>query len=264
VAVANPYPQVKAAIIQEFDRLNAYLRQLDPTGWEEQSYCADWLVYQAVSHVGSGSRIGKLRLDAWVNGGQPASREIMMEVWGLFDSLGPQEMQHEYMKAAGEYLAAVRSIPDEAGLVEVEGFRGKQPLYVYEMMRLWELALHAWDVYVARDHDAKLGPAAVELLSANLQNMGATVDAGRAAEFKDKPAQIDVAGTSYSYTLDLSGERPRLQAGKAGGAAIVVEAPAEEIVRFVSGRQWVPGGKPQLKATKGSTDDLSKLKRAFR
>ncbi len=261
MAAANPYPDVKAAIIQEFDHLNTHLRQLDAAGWEEQSYCSDWLVYQAVSHIGSGSRIGKFRLDAWVNGGPPASREMMMEVWGLFDSLSPKEMLSEYLKAVGEYLAAVRSIPDDAGLTEVEGFRGKQPLYVYEMMRLWELALHAWDVYVARDRNARVGEASVALLSANLQNMGATIDPARAAGLA---AQIDVAGASHSYTLDLTGERPRLAAGKSAEATVVAEGPAEEIVRLVSGRQWVPGSRPQLRASKGSAEDLAKLKRAFR
>jgi uncharacterized protein (TIGR03083 family) len=264
MAAANPYGDIKAVERQEFDKLNSYLKQLDPAGWSEQSYCADWLVYQAVSHIGSGSRIGKARLDAWVNGAKPMDREGMMAVWGLFDSLGPDTMIHEYLKAAGEYLAAERSIDDEAGLTEVEGFRGKQPLYVYQLSRLWELTCHSWDVYVARDRTAVFAPEAVALLAAHLDKIGPPMDPARAAEFKDKPVQFNLGGTSLSFTLDLSGERPSLKPGKADGPALVVEAPAEEIVRLVSGRHFVPGGSPQLKAASGSADDLVKLKRAFR
>ncbi|HLG73725.1 MAG TPA: maleylpyruvate isomerase N-terminal domain-containing protein [Chloroflexota bacterium] len=264
MADTNPYPQIKAAEMHEFERLNDYLRALDADGWLEQSYCADWPVYQAVSHIGSGSRIGKMRLDAWVNGAPPATREAMMEVWGLFDSLGPENMIHEYLKAAGEYLAAEHSIPDEAGLTEVEGFRGKQPLHVYQLARLWELALHSWDVYVARDRHARLSPESASLIAAGLHNMGATIDAARAAEFKDKPVQLNVAGTPHTYTLDLTGDRPRLAAGSATGAVLVVEAPAEEMCRLVSGRHPLPGSRPELKAVQGSGEDLAKLKRVFR
>src|SRR5205823_12771885 len=133
MSLDNPYPEIKAVELQEFERLNVYLRALDEDGWVEQSYCSDWPVYQTVSHIGSGARIGRRRLDAWINGAQPMSREDQQAVWALFDSLGPTEMLNEYLKAAGEYLVAERSIDDKAGLTEVEGFRGKQPLYVYQL-----------------------------------------------------------------------------------------------------------------------------------
>src|SRR5690242_11422882 len=108
MSTTNPYAEIKTVEVQEYDRLNAYLRQLDPDGWVEQSYCSDWQVYQVVSHIGSGSRIGQRRLDAWVNGAQPMTREDQQAVWGLFDSLRPADMLTEYLNAAGEYLVAER------------------------------------------------------------------------------------------------------------------------------------------------------------
>jgi len=260
----SPYPEIKAIEMQEFERLNAYLRQLDEAGWEEQSYCSDWLVYQVVSHLGSGCRIGKLRLDAWVNGAAPVTRDAQQEVWALFDSLGPQQMLHEYLRAVGEYLVAERSIPDEAGLTEVEGFRGKQPLYTYQLGRLWELTSHSWDVYVARDRTARLCPDAVGLLAGYLQTQNLPIDPQRAADFAGNLVQFNLAGTPHSYVLDLAGDRPRLKQGQATNAALVIEAPAEEIVRLISGRHFVPGSRPELKAAKDSAEDLAKLKRAFR
>jgi len=264
VAADNPYPQIKTVEFQEFERLDSYLKKLDAGGWEEQSYCSDWLVYQAVSHVGSGCRIGKMRLNAWINGTEPVTRDSQQAVWTLFDSLGPHDMLHEYLRAVGEYLVAERSIPDEAGLTEVEGFRGKQPLYVYQLGRLWEMTSHSWDVYVARDRQACFCPEAVSLLSGYLQTLNLPIDKGRAADFAEKRVQLNLGGTSHSYLLDLAGERPRLQPGQDASAGLVVEGPAEEILRLVSGRHFVPGSCPQLKAVKGSGDDLAKLKRAFR
>lgn len=58
----------------------------------EQSYCTDWRVYQVVSHIGPGSRIGRMRLESWVNGTPAATHEVMQGVWGLFDSLPPEQM----------------------------------------------------------------------------------------------------------------------------------------------------------------------------
>ena len=264
MSAANPYPEIKAMELQEFDRLNAYLKGLDADGWEEQSYCADWAVYQTVSHIASGARIGKMRLDAWINGAPPVSREATQAVWDLFDSLGPQNMLHEYLKAVGEYLAAERSIPDEAGLTEVEGFKGKQPLYVYQVARLWEMTAHTWDLYVARDRSTQFCPGAVDILAAQMHTLNLPIDPQRADAFRERKAQFNFGGTAYTYVLDLSGERARLEAGADTAAEVVVEAPAEEMCRLLSGRHFVPGSSPKLELKAGSKDDLAKLKRAFR
>lgn len=259
----NPYPEIKAAEVQEYERLNAYLRQLDGDGWVEQSYCSDWPVYQVVSHIGSGSRIGQRRLDAWINGTQPMSREDQQAVWALFDSLKPEQMLGEYLKAAGEYMVAERSIPDESGLTEVEGFRGKQPLYVYQLARLWELTSHSWDVYVARDRHARFAPESVALLAPRLHMLNLPIDKQRAQELGDSGVQFKLSTGGHTYTLDLSGERPRLQE-RGDGAGLVVEGPDEEMCRFLSGRHFVPGSTIELRAAKGSNEDLAKLRRAFR
>jgi uncharacterized protein (TIGR03083 family) len=263
VSVENPYPEIKAAEARGFERLNGYLRQLDAGGWIEQSYCSDWQVYQVVSHIGSGSRIGQRRLEAWIHGVAPMTREDQQAVWGLFDSLRPDQMLGEYLKAAGEYLMAERSVADEAGLTEVEGFRGRQPLYVYQLARLWELTSHSWDVYVARDRHARFPDDAVALLVPRMHMLNLPIDKQRAQELASTGVQFTLSGSGHSYTLDVSGERPRLQPG-GDGAGLVVEAPDEEMCRFLSGRHFVPGSRTELRAASGSSEDLAKLRRAFR
>jgi uncharacterized protein (TIGR03083 family) len=167
--VSNLYEQIKGYERTEYDRLSAYLRGLDADGWVEQSYCTDWLVYQVVSHIGSGSRLGALRLRAWVGGGPPVT-DVMQGVWGFFDGLAPGDMLGAYLEASAEYLTAEVETPDSAGEKEVEGFAGRRPLFAYQLGRVWELSLHAWElslhVYVSRDRSARVSSAAVALIEA--------------------------------------------------------------------------------------------------
>jgi len=261
---ANPYAQIKAYERGEFERLSAYLEALDAGGWIEQSYCTDWLVYQVVSHIGSGSRIGRMRLEQWVNGAPPATREVMQGVWGHFDSLRPEQMLSAYQEAAAEYLAAEAATPDAAGLQEVDGFAGKRPIHAYQLGRVWELACHSWDVYVTRDARARFHPDAVALLAPRLHLVGAYLDKERGAALSTQPVVFKLTDSGAEYTLDPSAERPRLAQGATADAPLVVEGPDEEVMRFVGGRHFVPGTQPKLKASKGSAQDLANLRRAFR
>jgi uncharacterized protein (TIGR03083 family) len=261
---SNPYPHIKAYERREFDRLSAYLEGLDADGWVQQSYCSDWLVYQVVSHIGSGARIGALRLKAWVGDGAPVTREVMQEVWGHFDSLKPDQMLASYAAARDEYLDAESSTADEAGLQEVDGFAGRRPMYAYQVGRVWELACHSWDVYVARDLQARLDPDAVALLAANLHLVNLPLDRDRGSSLTSRPVVFRLTGSGLAYTIDPAAERPRAQPGPTAGAGLVVEGPDEEIVRFASGRHFVPGSYSKLRATSGTAGDLANLRRAFR
>jgi uncharacterized protein (TIGR03083 family) len=261
---ANPYPEIKAYERQAFERLTSYLEKLDADGWIEQSYCTDWLVYQVVSHLGSGCRIGKLRLAAWVGGGPPVTREVMQQTWGFFDSLKPEQMLAAYSSAAAEYLAAEAETPDDAGQQEVDGFAGRRPMHAYQLARVWELACHSWDVYVARDNHARLDAAAVGMLARALDQIFLPLDNDRAAALAARPIAFKLTGSGTSYTLDPAAERPRLQAGASSDAAVLIEGPDEEVVRFVSGRHFIPGARPELRVARGSAQDLAALRRAFR
>jgi uncharacterized protein (TIGR03083 family) len=261
---SNPYAQIKAYERHEFDRLGTYLGALDAAGWVEQSYSTDWLVYQAVSHIGSGSRIGRMRLESWVKGAAPASREVMQGVWGLFDSLQPDQMLAAYADAAKEYIDAEEATPDDAGLQEVEGFAGKRPMYAYQLGRVWELALHSWDVYVARDWKARLDPEAVAVLGPRLHLVSMWLDKDRAGALTAKPVVFKLSDSGIAYTLDPSADRPRLQQGDTAAAPLVLEGPDEEIIRFVGGRHFVPGSQPHIKVTQGTAQDLNNLRRALR
>src|SRR5258708_14797978 len=156
-------------------------------------------------------------------------------------------MFKEFSDAANEYLANEAATPDAAGLQEVDGFAGRRPLVAYQLSRVWELACHTWDVYVARDRAAQLDRDAVALLAAGMQHITRPLDKGRAAELAQKPVVFLLLDSGTRYTLDPAAERPRVQAGAAADAPLAVEGPDEEIVRFLSGRHYVPGATSRLK-----------------
>jgi hypothetical protein len=222
-------------------------------------------VFQAVSHIGSGSRIGGLRVQAWTGGGPAVTRETMQQIWGHFDALEPSQMYASFSAAVKDYLAVEASTPDAAGLQEVDGFAGKRPLYAYQMARTWELACHSWDVYVARDRSAVLDAAAVKLLGEHLHLINLPFDKERGAALATRPVAFELPDAGRTYTLDPTAERPRVaQAADAGDAPLVITGPDEEIIRFVSGRHFVPGTRPRLEVTRGTPQDLAALRRAFR
>ena len=264
-ADSNPYSRIKAYERDEFGRLSGYLADLDSDGWTEQSYCADWAVYQVVSHIGSGARIGALRLKAWVGGGPAVTREVMQSVWGFFDGLEPSAMRAAYEQAREEYLRAEDETPDEAGLQEVDGFAGRRPLHAYQLARVWELSCHSWDVYVARDRSARLAAAAVALLAPSLDQINLPLDRDRGSTLHAKPIVFRLNESGARYALDPTAERPRVQpVSSDGDAPLVVTGADEGIVRFLSGRHFVPGTRSGLRVAKGSAQDLAAVRRAFR
>jgi hypothetical protein len=190
----------------------------------------------------------------------------MQQIWSHFDSLQPGQMLGAFRDAVREYLATERSTPDAAGLQEVDGFAGRRPLYAYQLARTWELACHSWDVYVARDRQARLDADAVALLAEGMQFINLPLDRDRASGLPGlNPVRFRLTDSGRTYSLDMTAERPRLQVADASGdAALVVEGPDEEVIRFVSGRHFVPGSRVSLRASKGSAQDLASLRRAFR
>lgn len=261
----NPYPRIKAYERDEYARLSRYLADMDAEGWTEQSYCSDWAVYQVVSHIGSGARIGALRLKAWVGGGPAVTRELMQSIWGYFDGLQPTEMRAAYEQARDEYLRAEAETPDEAGLQEVDGFAGRRPVHAYQLARVWELGCHSWDVYVGRDRSARLHPDAVALLGGAFDQINLPLDRDRAAALQAKPIVFRLNDSAGRYSLDPTVERPRVQAVSGDGdAPLVIAGPDEAIVRFLSGRHFLPGTPSDLRVIKGSAQDVAALRRAFR
>ncbi|HUZ77261.1 MAG TPA: maleylpyruvate isomerase family mycothiol-dependent enzyme [Chloroflexota bacterium] len=260
--MAASLDSVRSAEHREFDRLSAYLEKLDPDGWQEISYCADWPVLRVASHMSSNAVITRGRFATWFKGEAALGREDFMKIWGHFDSLTAQQMVPEFKKAHGDYLALLDTLTDEQANTEVEAFAGKAPAMRYVLARLSETTLHAWDIYVGRDRTAKLPEGAVEALLP-IQR-AATLDKTRIEKLKPRVIQFRTTNPASSYVLDLSGDAPVLSQGENSAAELSLEMPAEQFCRLMYGRDYVPGVKSGVKVLGGSADDQGALFRAFR
>lgn len=99
-----------------------------------------------------------------------------------------------------------------------------------------------------------------------MQNINLPLERDRATAFGGKPIAFTLTDSRKSYLLDPAAERPRVQpaSGSAPGAALAVQGPDEEIVRFLSGRHFLPGTQSNLNVSSGRPQDLAALRRAFR
>src|SRR5437764_14571701 len=105
------FDTVRSLDRREMDRLSAHLARLDDQGWREQSYCAEWRVYQVVSHLASGARLLLGPLAQWFDGAPPVSPEQRQRIWARFDALAPEQMHGELRAARRASYARLDALP---------------------------------------------------------------------------------------------------------------------------------------------------------
>jgi len=230
--MTTPFDTVRSLDRREMDRLSAHLAQLDDQGWLEQSYCAEWRVYQVVSHLASGARLLLGSLAQWFDGGPPVSQEHRQRIWAHFDALTPDQMHGEFRAALQDYYARLDALPSDAGLTEVETFLGTRPVQDMLTLRLHEVVLHTWDVLVARDRAARIPADAVELLRpVQLQLRSLRTPALLAG----KRVRLRTPDGPWQGLLAFRGAQPLVSEDRAAEADLAVEAPGEELCRLLGG-----------------------------
>ncbi len=241
---------------REMDRLSAHLAQLDDQGWLEQSYCAEWRVYQVIAHLASGARILGGSLAQWFDGGPPMTSEEMQRIWARANALTPDQMQGEYRDAVQDYVARLDALPSDAGSREVEMFLGRRPVRDMLLLRLHEVALHTWDVLAARDRTARIPAEAVDALRPIQLQLRAL---RTPALLAGKRVRLRSSERSWQALLDFHGDKPAVRDDPAAAADLTVEAPDEELCRLLGGRHFLPGAVPHLTWQGGSSQEVTAL-----
>jgi uncharacterized protein (TIGR03083 family) len=254
--MATEFDTIRGIEWREIDRLSAHLDALDNDGWLEQSYCAEWRVYQVASHLASGARLFLGSLAEWFDGAPAVTQEQRQQVWGHFDALEPGQMHGEFRSAIRDYFARLDALPSESGLKVVQSFLGTVPAQAMLTMRLHEVVLHTWDILVARDRWARLPDDAVELLLP-LQFQFRTMRTP--AALAGKRVRVGTPDGRWRRLLDFRGEKPVVTEDASADAELIVEAPAEELCRLLGGRHFLPGSLPRLTRQGGSYQELVAL-----
>ncbi len=215
------------------ERLGALASPLDAHTIRQRSYCTEWSIAQVLSHIGSGAELFELWLDAGLTGEAAGTEEAAQPVWDKWDAKQPEEQ-------VGDALSADRALVARLTTMSTED-RAKIHLSLGEMdidfativlMRLFEHALHSWDIAVALDDSAVVARDAVEILVDNLAMMVAWMGkpTGEA-----RRVEVVTSGPGRRFVLEV-GERASLSKEAGGDTDARLEIPAEGFVRLVYGR----------------------------
>jgi uncharacterized protein (TIGR03083 family) len=218
------------------DRMAALVGGLNADGLRGPSFCTEWTIAQVLSHLGSQAEIFSLFVDAGLAGGDAPSQDAMEPIWDRWNAREPEAQAAESLAANEALITRLESL--DAGTIaafHLDLFGMDVDATGLVRMRLSEYAVHAWDVAVARDPDARVAPDAVELLVDGLPAM-----AGRIATPATQPATIAVTTVDPVRRFVLTTGGVSLEPlGTESGAPRVdgsIELAAEVLLRLVYGR----------------------------
>src|ERR1035441_9036650 len=158
-----------AAVRNSRARLVKTVTSLTPEQLREQSYDNEWSIARVLSHIGTGSVLFKLILQAGLEGEPAPPMDLMPPIWEEWNAKSPEEQAHDGLAADGEYLAALESLTaQQCADWQLDLFGAHRDFAGLLTMRVGEHAVHTWDVVVALDPSARLAPDAVDILIDNL------------------------------------------------------------------------------------------------
>ncbi|MEO3936226.1 maleylpyruvate isomerase family mycothiol-dependent enzyme [Dermatophilaceae bacterium Soc4.6] len=134
----------------------------------------EWSSAAVLSHLGSGAVIALAGLEAALTGEAYAGFAGNQPVWDEWNAMEPEEQRDGFVEANATLQSRYAAIdPDTRRTLRVDlGFLpAPVDLATAACFRLNELALHSWDLRVARDPEAQVQQDAVPLLLESLLPM---------------------------------------------------------------------------------------------
>jgi uncharacterized protein (TIGR03083 family) len=218
------------------DRLAALVGGLDADELRGPSFCTEWTVAQVLSHLGSQAEIFSLFVDAGLAGGNAPSQDAMRPIWDRWNAREPEAQAAESLAANEALISRFESLDAKAiAAFHLDLFGMDLDATGLVRMRLSEYAVHAWDMAVALDPDARVAPDAVELLVDGLPAM-----AGRVGKPAAHPGTIAVTTEDPVRRFVLTTGGVNLEPVETESVAQRVdgsiELAAEVLLRLVYGR----------------------------
>jgi uncharacterized protein (TIGR03083 family) len=245
-----------AALRTSVDRLAGLVAGLSPDQVTAPAYPTEWSIAQVLSHLGSGAEIMALSFDAGLAGTPAPVREANPPIWDRWNAKEPAVQIAEGIQSDQALVERFEALSEEQREQQHFGsFVGEVDAAGLARLRLNEHAVHTWDVAVALDPGATIGPEAVELVVDRL---------GGIARWAGKPIDrnlvvgVTTADPKRSYTLTL-GDAVTLAPGAPDSPDAELVLPAEAFIRLVYGR-LDPDHTPPVAVSGVNLDDL---RRAF-
>jgi uncharacterized protein (TIGR03083 family) len=213
------------------DRLATLVAGLSADQLTAQSGAEDWTVATVLSHLGSGSEIGRYPVLAAAGAGEdpPANQDV----WDRWNAMAPADQATAFVESQERLVATYEALtPQQRESIEIDlGFM-PQPVALATVlgMRLNEVALHGWDVEVGLNPAAGLSDASAALLGRHF-----TETMSFMLGFVGKPEAVGPARVAIGDYSIVLGDAVSLEPGT-DGATATFEGPLESAIRLLAGR----------------------------
>ena len=233
---SSPGPWI-SALRHSHDRLRASVEPLGPDQLEQRSYASEWSIAQVLSHLGSQAEIFGMFLDAGLTGKEPPGRDEFMPIWDSWNARDPQAQASDALRGDQATLERFESLDaDQQARLHLKVFGMELGTTGLARMRVSEHAVHTWDVVVALDPAATLGPDAVALLIDTLDQF---VSRSGKPDGKQRKVRVSTTDPERQFILE-TGEAVTLTPSDDQGPPELglseLRLPAEAFIRLTYGR----------------------------
>jgi uncharacterized protein (TIGR03083 family) len=198
------------------------------------SYCDEWSIEHVLKHLGSGADIGLLNLLPALRGDPPPPRQRYGEIIAAWNAKGSDALGAQVIETNDRYITTLANLPDDQMDVLRVHLRGRDlDISLFAGRRLFEHALHTWDISVMASPAALLVPGAATLL---VDRVLGSLDVYAHGPKPHSPIRIAVSivDRPQSFVLNIGPSGAALGTGSDRDAYLTTSS--EAFVRLVTGR----------------------------
>lgn len=161
------------ALRRSHEHLTALVTPLSTADLGRPSFCDEWPISQVLSHLGSQAEILGTFLTAARAGEPEPGFDTFPPVWDRWNALSPEEHRAAYVESSDRAGAAIEEAHADRPDLEVPMFGGQLRVTPagFAQVRLFEHAVHTWDVAVALDPGATIAPEPAALIVDQLPDL---------------------------------------------------------------------------------------------
>jgi uncharacterized protein (TIGR03083 family) len=254
---------VIAALRSGHDSLAELVSKLSDDDLAGSSGAAEWDISQVLSHLGSGAEIGQATVRAALDGKLHPGSDFNTTVWDRWNAMTRGQRADGFLRQNQSLTELYESLDAETRTnqrIDMGFLPEPVEVATAARYRLSELTLHAWDVRVGFDKQARLAPEATELLMHQFPQLLGWISKPEQLHGEHAVIQVTTAEPGSVFALRLN-EPVSVDFDVPAEPDGTLTLPAEAWQRLVAGR-LAPRYTPSGVATTGAAD-LDLLRRVF-
>lgn len=233
--MASKYRPWIDALRESNAHLAEFLGTPDGVDVASATYCPGWSVAHLLRHFGSGAEIGLLNLRGALSADEPPPRSLYGEIIAAWASKPEERLAQEALARNDLYVDTLDALDDDSLDALRVRLRGRDlDVAAFVGRRLFEHALHTWDIEVMRNPLAVLTPEAATLLVDRVIANLDMLSGGRGTVSPPVRVGVSIEDSGKAFILEAGPEAVNLEA--AGLELASLRSSAEAFVRLLSGR----------------------------